>query len=378
MAKRVIVKPGDIFYVTIKGKYRRYFQYIVRDRNCFNADLIRVFKRQYDVDETPEEEAIVNDEVAFYTHTYITNGIHEGFWDKYGKYPIPQDIDVSEVIFGYYIGYTPRGKWDIYSVNGPFIENVKWPGKPVEAGELHSISSIAERLKTGVDLWTMRNFGPMTVKRIVADPFPESVIYVKKNDENGIARYYYKYRGKYLIEEICIKDFETVYVKDRQQLQKWYRFSERQLNDYDWNFPATEYEYEAARRGKLLEYNRRCDEEADKIRTLLLDNYYCAAKFQYVKSAELVIDIIPRGFSLRLRTKMKKTKEVIETDRVDVEIPMQNVDFCVFYLNDIMESARRQYMSEFGLRQCQRVTDIFVDDPLFGVYRDFEAEGFKF
>ncbi len=377
MAKRVIVKPGDIFYVTIKGKYRRYFQYIVRDRNCFNADLIRVFKRQYDVDETPEEEAIVNDEVAFYTHTFIGNGVKLGYWDRYGKKQLPENLHLQGVLFGYFTERTPLGSWAIYSANGPMDEDTKWPGKPVEAGELLPYNIILERLETGVDMWNMRWYNPMTIKRIVANPFPEAEIYATRHGSNGLSRTYYKYIGKFLVEEIQISDFKTIRIKSGEQVQNWYRFTRRKLTDFDWDMPVSEYEYEAARRGCLGKYLETVEHSKREIEKLLLEKYYRNVDYKKYTTAIIMADFVPCGYRVWLDITLKKTKEVISSDAIEIKIPEQPRYFARI-LSETGVATCRKFVAETQHRTRSFLKVNYVDSKQFGVYRDFLAEGYEF
>ena len=108
--KRVIVKQGDVFSVkTEKGK--RYFQYICKDANQLNGDVIRVFK-----------DDIMTD-VALYLHTIISVGVKQYGWEKIGNCPVP---DISNVVFftdvdmaaKLYVFKNQDANWRIWTVSG--------------------------------------------------------------------------------------------------------------------------------------------------------------------------------------------------------------------------------------------------------------------
>lgn len=85
MAKRVTTKIGDVFSVQIDQYHIKYLQYVIRDLSQLNSDVIRAFKKIYFIDEIPDLNSIVNDEVDFYAHCDTIAGIKRGCWVKIGN-----------------------------------------------------------------------------------------------------------------------------------------------------------------------------------------------------------------------------------------------------------------------------------------------------
>lgn len=69
MVRRIVTKTGDIFCAEIDNQYKKYFQYIVNDKEMLNSSVIGVFKTHYSMDHKPVCNEIVKDEVYFYAHT---------------------------------------------------------------------------------------------------------------------------------------------------------------------------------------------------------------------------------------------------------------------------------------------------------------------
>ena len=63
MTKRIIIKLGDVFCISINGQYNAYFQYIANDATQLNSSVIRVFKIHYKIDMSPTIDEIVNGEI---------------------------------------------------------------------------------------------------------------------------------------------------------------------------------------------------------------------------------------------------------------------------------------------------------------------------
>ena len=53
MIKRVRTKIGDVFCVKVSESEKRYFQLIAYDLTQLNSDVIRAFKKVYDIDVNP-------------------------------------------------------------------------------------------------------------------------------------------------------------------------------------------------------------------------------------------------------------------------------------------------------------------------------------
>ena len=85
MNKRVVSRPGDVFKVSVNNQYDIYFQFVIDDVSQLTSSVIRVFKKHYEMNETPLIEDVVNDDVAFHAHTTISLGVRLGLWQKVGK-----------------------------------------------------------------------------------------------------------------------------------------------------------------------------------------------------------------------------------------------------------------------------------------------------
>lgn len=89
--KRNNTSIGDIFSVKINDRQKKYFQLIAFDLTQLNSDVIRAFKRIYNLDESPDLSSIIDDEIDFYTHCVTKLGLKMELWEKVGN-----DSDVGE------------------------------------------------------------------------------------------------------------------------------------------------------------------------------------------------------------------------------------------------------------------------------------------
>lgn len=77
---------GDIFEITLPGDRKRYMQFVIVDSSQLGAWGVRVFKKEYAIEEKPSNEDIVKDSVDFYCNTRaIGQGVLYGLWTYYGK-----------------------------------------------------------------------------------------------------------------------------------------------------------------------------------------------------------------------------------------------------------------------------------------------------
>jgi len=81
--KRVLI--GNIYSVVVENDFIRYFQFISRDIEQLNSDVIRVFKKRYSSKDSIDSESIVSDEVDFFAHTTVKAGIQQGHWSYFGQ-----------------------------------------------------------------------------------------------------------------------------------------------------------------------------------------------------------------------------------------------------------------------------------------------------
>ncbi|MDE6787536.1 MAG: hypothetical protein K2J46_10935, partial [Muribaculaceae bacterium] len=162
MAKRIVTKIGDVFCVEVDNAYKRYFQYFCNDMTQLNSSVIRVFKKRYQMDYKPKPEDIVKDEVDFYAHTILRNGIEDGLWYKVGKAkgefeeeknkPLFGMCDDIEYVNGDIIKVDPDNKWYIWKINCPFQAIGKLPEKYrdlVDWGPVKADVDIVNRIKYG-------------------------------------------------------------------------------------------------------------------------------------------------------------------------------------------------------------------------------------
>jgi hypothetical protein len=82
---RINTKIGDVFSVKIDDNRKKYFQYIISDLTQLNSDVIRAFKKEYSLDESPDLSEIVKGDVEFYAHCVTKLGIKMGYWEKIGN-----------------------------------------------------------------------------------------------------------------------------------------------------------------------------------------------------------------------------------------------------------------------------------------------------
>lgn len=81
----------------ISDSEKRYFQLVAYDLTQLNSDVIRVFKRVYDMDANPPLSEIIKDEVEFYAHCVTKAGPKLSLWDKVGY--ISDVGDTHHIIF---------------------------------------------------------------------------------------------------------------------------------------------------------------------------------------------------------------------------------------------------------------------------------------
>jgi hypothetical protein len=81
---KVKTNIGDIFLVELNNT-KRYFQLIAFDLLQLNSDVIRVFKKNYSIDEQPSLTDIIIDEVDFYVHCVTDLGKKMKLWKKIGN-----------------------------------------------------------------------------------------------------------------------------------------------------------------------------------------------------------------------------------------------------------------------------------------------------
>lgn len=212
MAKRIVTKVGDVFFVIIDNEYKAYFQFIAIDGTNMNSETIRVFKRRYPLNYDAPIEDVVTDEVLFYTHTILKRGLEEGVWIKTGK---SNDLGLDG-LDGIWFGNTvdviydsltmacssvdPLRNWLLWQVNKPIMENCV-PSREIipslESGRIYPFVSVNERIKFGYYLNTDDIYD--MIKR---NPRPDVESFMKRYYRRYV--YYYHFVGEDLLRTIFI------------------------------------------------------------------------------------------------------------------------------------------------------------------------------
>jgi hypothetical protein len=119
-----------------------------------NSSVIRVFKRDYASDSTPEINVIVSDCIDFYAHTVLRVGIERGAWCKVGT---STDIgNPDNIMFRWFdemdfSGITKSFNWYVWKINKPetFIGEMEESYKKYDLGMVYSYKNIVARIRTG-------------------------------------------------------------------------------------------------------------------------------------------------------------------------------------------------------------------------------------
>ena len=120
--KRIITRVGDIFCIELK-KQKVFFQFIAVDSSELNSATIRVFQKKYSQDYVFDAEEVINDEVMFYAHTCLKQGLKQGIWTKVGK---SKEVgDLENVLFRRTSDWTPQClksyRWWVGGINKDYI-----------------------------------------------------------------------------------------------------------------------------------------------------------------------------------------------------------------------------------------------------------------
>lgn len=155
---RTIIKHGDIFFANLCENKKKYFQYVADDERQLDSDVIRVYKKIYEKDESPDLTDIVKDEIDFYVHCIIKLGIQLGFWAKVGNLKEVGDINVifrDTYDFGRSEGDAPieiSKNWVVWRINDAEFTRVNeliGENRNAEIGLVMNPKSIIHRMETG-------------------------------------------------------------------------------------------------------------------------------------------------------------------------------------------------------------------------------------
>lgn len=120
MKKRIITKVGDVFSVSIDGKYKKYLQYIVSDLTQLNSDVVRVFKELYPLAAEPDLVDVVKGEIEFYAHCVTSVGVKRGLWEKVGN--IKDVGEINYILFKMkkdFFNSENQDDWEVWNINNP-------------------------------------------------------------------------------------------------------------------------------------------------------------------------------------------------------------------------------------------------------------------
>lgn len=85
MAKRLKTKIGDIFSIPINETEKRYMQLIAFDLLQLNSDVVRIFETKYLLNESPDVENVIQDNILTYVHCATDFGLKHDLWRKEGN-----------------------------------------------------------------------------------------------------------------------------------------------------------------------------------------------------------------------------------------------------------------------------------------------------
>ncbi len=229
MAKRVIVRKGNVFCVEIDGKYKCFFQYVCDDLFMLNGQVIQVFKTRYPMEYEPVMEDIVRDKVAFYAHTIVRAGLIYEVWYKVGNAALTVSDDYKKVVWGitndtkqisggiHDIPVNPIDNWTLWRTNKmPFLVGGKLPDSYrniVEDGAIVPYVEIVSRIKLGYYTYELDEYEKL--KRI---PHADVDSYTKSDKGNCIV--YSHFKGESVIEEIVEFLDGTVKISDGISLNR--------------------------------------------------------------------------------------------------------------------------------------------------------------
>lgn len=185
---------GDIFEIPLDNK-KRYMQFVVVDSSQLGGWGIRIFKKEYSLEDTPSIENILADEVDFYCLTYaIGHGVLDGLWKKYGK---SKDCgDLNRIIFRTYqegILTNQKSFWYVWRACQRDKRYKVLPNRylSVAYGAVMHPISVINRIKTG--RWYARPNvyddykGTTLFNHLLGiEPIPEELLVYKKSKEDRL------------------------------------------------------------------------------------------------------------------------------------------------------------------------------------------------
>lgn len=159
MMKQVRTRIGNVFCVKVSEYAKRYFQFIALDLTQLNSDVIRVFKKVYDMDAAPSLSEIISDDVDFYAHCVVKFGVKYSLWEKVGYI-----ADVGDTNLALFRGttdvFTKIGEemvkvshnWHVWHINDDdftWVGDLKGENRKADIGAVVTPHDIVDRIKTG-------------------------------------------------------------------------------------------------------------------------------------------------------------------------------------------------------------------------------------
>lgn len=246
MAKRVLINKGDIFCVEIEGKYKCYFQFIDRDINLLNSDVIRAFKTRYSLDYEPVLTEIVQDSVLFYTHTFIRVGLEYNAWYKVGRLKPKEPYNLTNVKFGTFcktrlkqengilefISVSPLENWTTWYVNEKYESDVNLMTEDIEILELGGVmpySHVLYRIENGYYRSSAIEYD--IIKR---RPIEGVHSYVKHTIDGNEC--YFHYIGEDIHREMIVTSQGTTRLTQEEPEKNGYTFHARKFWEINWKY----------------------------------------------------------------------------------------------------------------------------------------------
>ena len=205
---KATTRIGDLFCVEFSDNTKGFFQYVTRDAEYLNGQVIRVFKKHYPIDADIAIDDILADDVDFYAYTILKAGIHFNTWYKIGNSKNVDEDGFRKVIFGQTndtiddtsssykfaeIEVDPLTNWFIWRINEKWIPIGILPDEYHDVVELGGITPhlwIKDRMKRGYYPITKNAYE--ILKRI---PRPEYKSYIK--DMSGGNEIYICFKGNF-------------------------------------------------------------------------------------------------------------------------------------------------------------------------------------
>lgn len=239
--KRVVIKIGDVFCVEFDNRFKCYFQCIAKETDPFECEVIRVFKTRYAMSYVPVADDVVADEVDFFAHTPVRDGLLYNTWYKIGESCAVGADALENVLFGiaqknklnadgYYESLSPLDNWLIWKVGQKPVEIGRLPEKYhsiIKDGSLYRGSEIKTRVEYGY--FKRTDMGYTIMKR---HPLPDVDSYMKTSHEAAVYRYHFK--GEYVVREVVMIDDEVMRLTPKHPVSGKYYLYTGAFGDVNW------------------------------------------------------------------------------------------------------------------------------------------------